>query len=173
MRFGIFTSMGNTTWANVLDLWRPPRGKPAGTIACVTDHLHAQQQGARARRSRDGAPSRGLSALVPRLRVGTIVLGNTYRHPAVVAKMAAQVGHHLGRPSPARRWARALASENEHEAYGILLHDARAARAPRRGACQVIRSLWTERPQRRSRGASTRSRTRRSTRSPCRSHTPS
>src|SRR5690606_36778569 len=32
-----------------------------------------------------------IAALVPRVRIGTLVSGNTYRHPAVVAKMAAQV----------------------------------------------------------------------------------
>ena len=29
-----------------------------------------------------------LAAAVPRLRIGTLVLGNTYRHPAVVANIA-------------------------------------------------------------------------------------
>jgi len=32
-----------------------------------------------------------LAAVVPKMRLGTIVSGNTYRHPAVLAKMAAQV----------------------------------------------------------------------------------
>src|SRR5258705_13938874 len=30
-----------------------------------------------------------LAALVPRIRIGTLVYGNTYRHPAVLANMAA------------------------------------------------------------------------------------
>ena len=32
-----------------------------------------------------------LAAVVPRVRLGTLVTGNTYRHPAVLAKQAAQV----------------------------------------------------------------------------------
>ena len=32
-----------------------------------------------------------LAAAVPRLRIGSIVAGNTYRHPAVLAKMATTI----------------------------------------------------------------------------------
>src|SRR5262245_66668228 len=89
MRFGIFTSMGNQTWSGVLEFWRHLEAT-RWDIACVTDHFLPNTK------EREGAMLESLStlsalaALVPRMRVGTIVLGNTYRHPAVVAKMAAQ-----------------------------------------------------------------------------------
>ncbi|MGH9287569.1 MAG: LLM class flavin-dependent oxidoreductase, partial [Acidimicrobiales bacterium] len=38
----------------------------------------------------------GLAAAVPRVRIGTLVLGNTYRHPAVVANIAVTVDHVSG-----------------------------------------------------------------------------
>src|SRR5918999_2061416 len=52
--------------------------------------------------SEDGSPADGptlecwavmaaLAALVPRVRLGTLVCGNTYRHPAVLANTAAAV----------------------------------------------------------------------------------
>jgi alkanesulfonate monooxygenase SsuD/methylene tetrahydromethanopterin reductase-like flavin-dependent oxidoreductase (luciferase family) len=122
MRFGIFTSMGNTTWANVLDLWRHLEAT-RWDIACVTDHFMPNNK------EREGTTLEGwstlaaLSALVPRLRVGTIVLGNTYRHPAVVAKMAAQVDIISG-----GRLLLGLGSgwqQNEHEAYGIPFYTLR------------------------------------------------
>src|SRR2546428_5311270 len=84
-----------------------------------------------------------LAALVPRIRVGTIVLGNTYRHPAVVAKMAAQVDIISG-----GRLLLGLGAgwqQNEHEAYGIPFYTLRERLERLDEACQVIPSLWTER----------------------------
>ena len=59
----------------------------------------------------------GMAALVPRVRLGTLVIGNTYRNPAVLAKQAAHRRPHLRRtagPGPWRGW-----QESEHHAYGI------------------------------------------------------
>jgi alkanesulfonate monooxygenase SsuD/methylene tetrahydromethanopterin reductase-like flavin-dependent oxidoreductase (luciferase family) len=74
--------------------------------------------------------------------MGTIVLSNTFRHPAVLAKMAAQIdivsrgrlvlglgaGWHPG----------------EHEAYGIPFPSMRERLERLDEACRGIRSLWTE-----------------------------
>jgi hypothetical protein len=35
----------------------------------------------------------GLAAAVPRVRIGSLVAGNTYRHPAVLAKTATTIDH--------------------------------------------------------------------------------
>jgi F420-dependent oxidoreductase-like protein len=83
-----------------------------------------------------------LAATVPRIRLGTLVTGNTYRHPAVLAKMAATVDHISG-----GRVVLGLGSgwqENEHEKYGIQF-DTVAERLKRmEEACQVIKSLFNE-----------------------------
>ena len=126
----------------MLDLWRHLEAT-RWDIACVTDHFMPNNK------EREGTTLEGwstlaaLSALVPRLRVGTIVLGNTYRHPAVVAKMAAQVDIISG-----GRLLLGLGSgwqQNEHEAYGIPFYTMRERLERLDEACQVIRSLWTER----------------------------
>jgi alkanesulfonate monooxygenase SsuD/methylene tetrahydromethanopterin reductase-like flavin-dependent oxidoreductase (luciferase family) len=60
-----------------------------------------------------------LGAAVPRVRVGTLVYGNTYRHPAVVANMAATVDHITG-----GRFVLGVGAGwqvNEHVQYGIDL----------------------------------------------------
>src|SRR5207248_6917828 len=72
-----------------------------------------------------------------------IVLGNTYRHPAVVAKMAAQVDIISG-----GRLLLGLGAgwqENEHEAYGIPFSTMRERLERLDEACEVITSLWTQR----------------------------
>jgi alkanesulfonate monooxygenase SsuD/methylene tetrahydromethanopterin reductase-like flavin-dependent oxidoreductase (luciferase family) len=61
----------------------------------------------------------GLAAAVPRVRIGTLVLGNTYRHPALVANAAVTVDHVSG-----GRFTLGVGAgwqENEHAAYGIEL----------------------------------------------------
>ncbi len=56
-----------------------------------------------------------IAACVPRLRIGSLVSGNTYRHPAVLAKMAATLDHISGGRvvlGVGAGW-----QENEHEQY--------------------------------------------------------
>jgi F420-dependent oxidoreductase-like protein len=84
-----------------------------------------------------------LAALVPRLRIGPLVLGNTYRHPAVVANMAATLDHISG-----GRLVLGLGGgwqENEHAAYGLEFHTVGTRLRMLDEACQVIKALFTER----------------------------
>ena len=141
MRFGIFSSLTGTSWTDVLELWRHVEAT-GWDIACVTDHFMPNS------RDREGAVLESwstlsaLAALIPRIRLGTIVLGNGYRHPAVVAKMAAQVdiisnGRLL--LGLGAGW-----QENEHTAYGIPFYTMRERLDRLDEACEVIRSLWTQ-----------------------------
>src|SRR5437879_5239006 len=142
MRFGLFTSMGAQTWSGVLDLWRHIEAT-GWDIGCVTDHFMPNTKEREGAMLESWSTLTALAALVPRIRVGTIVLGNTYRHPAVVAKMAAQVDIISG-----GRLLLGLGGawqENEHEAYGIPFYTVRERLERLDEACTVIRSLWTER----------------------------
>ena len=83
-----------------------------------------------------------LAVLTTRVRLGTLVLGATYRHPAVVANMAATLDHvsdgrlTLGLGAG---WQR-----NEHTAYGIELPEPGPRLAAFEEACAAIRSLLRE-----------------------------
>ncbi|HWD79922.1 MAG TPA: TIGR03560 family F420-dependent LLM class oxidoreductase [Kribbella sp.] len=84
----------------------------------------------------------GIVARTERVRVGSMVLGNTYRHPAVVANAAATIDQMAG-----GRFVLGIGAGwqvNEHEVYGIEL----PAVAPRlkrfEEACQVITGLLTQ-----------------------------
>jgi F420-dependent oxidoreductase-like protein len=60
-----------------------------------------------------------LSSAVPRVRIGSLVYGNTYRHPAVLANMAATTDHISG-----GRFTLGVGAGwqvNEHQQYGLEL----------------------------------------------------
>jgi alkanesulfonate monooxygenase SsuD/methylene tetrahydromethanopterin reductase-like flavin-dependent oxidoreductase (luciferase family) len=84
-----------------------------------------------------------LAARTARVAVGSLVLGNTYRHPAVVANMAAT----LDRISQGRLVLGIGAGwqPNEHAAYGIALPARQDRIAALDEACAVIRSLLDQR----------------------------
>lgn len=81
----------------------------------------------------------GLAAIVPRLRLGSLVCGNTYRHPAVLANTAVAADHVSG-----GRVVLGLGAgwqENEHRAYGIDFGSVKQRLDRLEEACQVIRGL--------------------------------
>lgn len=83
-----------------------------------------------------------LAVQVPRLRLGTLVVGNTYRHPAVLAKMAATLDHISG-----GRLVLGLGAgwqENEHRQYGIEFFTVAERLARLDEACAVITALYTQ-----------------------------
>jgi F420-dependent oxidoreductase-like protein len=81
----------------------------------------------------------GLATSVPRVRLGSLVAGNTYRHPAVLANIAATIDQLSG-----GRLVLGLGAgwqENEHAAYGIDFFDVPTRLARLGEACAVIRQL--------------------------------
>jgi len=83
----------------------------------------------------------GMAVATSRTRIGCMVTGNTYRHPAVLAKAAVTVDHLSGGRLEfglGAGWA-----ENEHAMLGLPF-GSRGDRADwLEEACQVIVSLWT------------------------------
>jgi len=74
------------------------------------------------------------------VRIGCMVTGNTYRHPALLAKMAVTVDHLSGGRLEfgiGAAWA-----EVEHQMYGIEGLDHRVGRL--RESLEAIISLWTK-----------------------------
>ena len=83
-----------------------------------------------------------LAAVVPRVRLGALVSGNTYRHPAVLAKMATTVDQVAGGRvvlGLGAGWQR-----NEHEAYGIHFGTTGERLARLEEACRVVKALLTQ-----------------------------
>lgn len=141
MRFALFTSMTGTTWDAVLGLWRHVEAT-GWDAACVTDHFMPNTPDRVGDTLECWSTLAALAALVPRLRVGTIVVGNTYRHPAVLAKMAAQVDIISG--GRLILGIGAAWQQNEHEAYGIPFFTVGERLQRLDEACQVLKALWTQ-----------------------------
>jgi F420-dependent oxidoreductase-like protein len=80
-----------------------------------------------------------LASVTTRVRLGPLVCGNTYRHPAVLAKQAATVDNISdGRVvlGVGAGW-----QVNEHRAYGIDLHSTKERLDRFEEACAILRSL--------------------------------
>ena len=141
MQFALFVGLGGTTWDAVLSLTRHAEST-GWDAACLTDHFMPNTP------DRIGDSLECLSALaalaaaVPRMRLGSIVLGNTYRHPAVLAKTLTNIDIISG--------GRLIAGiggawqQNEHEAYGIPFYTVGERLARLDEACQVLKALWTQ-----------------------------
>src|SRR4051812_46800388 len=84
----------------------------------------------------------GMAASTTRTRIGCSVTGNTYRHPAVLAKAAVTVDHLSGGRLEfgiGSAWA-----ENEHTMLGLPFGTA-GDRADRlEEALKILTSLWTQ-----------------------------
>jgi F420-dependent oxidoreductase-like protein len=80
-----------------------------------------------------------LALAVPRIRLGALVSGNTYRHPAVLAKSAVTADHLSG-----GRVVLGLGAgwqENEHLAYGIEFYTLKERMERLEEACSLIKLL--------------------------------
>jgi F420-dependent oxidoreductase-like protein len=85
----------------------------------------------------------GLAVSVPRVRLGSLVSGNTYRHPAVLANIVATVDQLSG--GRAVLGLGAGWQENEHVSYGIEFYDVPGRLARLEEACAVVTQLFDER----------------------------
>jgi F420-dependent oxidoreductase-like protein len=108
----------------------------------VADHFMADEGGPMPPETptlEAGSMIAALAAAVPRVRLGTLVYGNTYRHPTVVANMAATVDHVSG-----GRFTLGIGAgwqENEHRHYGIPLPPVRERISRFEEAVAIIRNL--------------------------------
>jgi F420-dependent oxidoreductase-like protein len=141
LKFGLFTSITDITWEQICDLWRHIEDT-GWDAACVTDHFMPNVPDPVAETLECWTALSGLARVTSRMRIGTLVTGNTYRHPAVLAKMATTVDIMAGGRlicGLGGAWQR-----NEHQAYGIPFYTVGERLNRLDEACQVLLNLWSE-----------------------------
>jgi F420-dependent oxidoreductase-like protein len=142
VRFGIKTAPQHTTYGDVLRVWREADEQPLLEHAWLFDHFMPIVGDPTGPCLEGWSLLSALAAVTKRLRIGLMVTGNTYRHPAVLANIAATVD--IISDGRLDFGIGAGWNELEHNAYGIPLYPV-GERIRRLGeACQVIRLLWTE-----------------------------
>jgi F420-dependent oxidoreductase-like protein len=143
MRFAVWPDQARP-WTEIAAI--ADHAESAGWDGCyVYDHFMPHDEGGDIL---DGPVHEGWTLLTAiacrteRLRLGTLVLGNLYRHPAVVANMAATLDH----VSDGRLVLGLGAGwqQNEHRAYGIPLPPPRPRLDQFEEALAVITSLLRE-----------------------------
>jgi F420-dependent oxidoreductase-like protein len=89
MRFAIKTAPQNTTWADMLAVWQAADDIDLFESAWTFDHFEPIFSDRAGPCLEGWIATTALAQATSRLRVGVLVTGNVYRHPAVLANMAA------------------------------------------------------------------------------------
>jgi F420-dependent oxidoreductase-like protein len=142
MRFAMKTAPQNTTWNDMLEVWRAADDIDLFESGWTFDHFYPIFSDSTGPCLEGWVTLTALAQATKRLRLGTLVTGIHYRHPAVLAKMAAtldivsggrlEIGIGTG-------W-----NEEESGAYGIALGSP-AERSDRfEEACEVLVGLLSQ-----------------------------
>lgn len=141
LRHGVFPGATGVPWPDLLRFWQ--HADELGYDSCwIPDHFYSG--------SDPDAPCweawTALSAMAmatKRIKLGPMVLGNTYRHPAVVANMAATLDHVSGGRLQLGFGAGWM--QSEHDGYGIPFPGASERVNRLDEALEVVKRLFTER----------------------------
>ncbi|MCC6238148.1 MAG: TIGR03560 family F420-dependent LLM class oxidoreductase [Dehalococcoidia bacterium] len=141
MEFSVQTGQQNIAWADLVDTWQRLEAWGFDGAWC---HDHFIPAGTR---DVDGPCMDGwtalaaLAALIPRMRLGVFVTGNTYRNPALLAKIATTIDHISG--GRLNMGMGASWYELEHTAYGFELGTPGQRLDRLEEALEVITRLWS------------------------------
>jgi F420-dependent oxidoreductase-like protein len=140
MRFAVWPNLAQP-WSDVLEVTRHAEATGWDGVY-VADHFMGDGGGfgpAEVPTLEATAALAALAMATERVRLGTLVLGSTYRHPAVLANWAATVDQLSGGRlllGVGAGW-----QHNEHEQYGIRLPPPRERIDRFEEACQVLNGL--------------------------------
>ncbi|MET0318725.1 MAG: LLM class F420-dependent oxidoreductase [Rhodococcus fascians] len=142
MRFAFKTSPQNTTWDELLPIWQTADGIDVFESGWTFDHFYPILSDSTGPCLEGWITLTALAQATTRLRVGVLVTGIHYRHPAVLANMASA----LDVISRGRLELGIGAGWNEEEsgAYGIELGTMKERFDRFEEACEVLTSLLSK-----------------------------
>jgi F420-dependent oxidoreductase-like protein len=143
IRFGIQIPQQHAEWSELLVLWREVDDLGYDS-AWGFDHFLPIFSDPTGPCFEGWTALAALAMVTRRIRLGLMVTGNTYRHPAVLAKMAATVDIISG-----GRLIFGLGAgwfELEHQEFGIPFHTTAGRLSRLDESLQVIKQLWTQDP---------------------------
>ena len=142
MRFAFKTAPQNTTWAEMLPVWREADDIDVFESGWVFDHFYPIVGDSAGPCFEGWMVLAALAQATRRLRLGVLVTGIHYRHPAVLANMASTIDV----ISDGRLELGIGAGWNEEEsgAYGIELGTRRERSDRFEEACQVLIGLLSQ-----------------------------
>jgi F420-dependent oxidoreductase-like protein len=140
--FGIKTAPQHTTYEAILKVWQQADENPAFDHAWLFDHYAPIFSGVDGPCLEGWTTLAALAAETNRIRLGLMVTGNTYRHPAVLASIAATVD--IVSNGRLDLGIGAGWNEYEHSSMGIPLYKPGERIRRLDEACQIIKQLFTQ-----------------------------
>jgi F420-dependent oxidoreductase-like protein len=141
MEFGVQTAPQHVTYPELLAVWQLVE-REGFDHAWTFDHFIPIFSNPLGPCLEGWTTLTALMAQVPRLRAGTLVTGNSYRHPALLANMAAALdvitGGRLEMGIGAGWW------EMEYRAYGFDFPPVAQRIHALEESVQIMKALWTE-----------------------------
>ena len=142
LRWGIKTSQQHTTYEAIVPIWKEADQNPVFEHAWLFDHFNPIAGSVEGPCYEGWTMLAALAAQTERIRLGLMVAGNTYRHPAIHAHTVATVD--LISNGRVDFGVGAGWNVYEHESMGIPLYEP-AERIKRLGeACALTKLLFTQ-----------------------------
>lgn len=140
IRFGVHSGQQDTTLEAYLHLWRAAEDL-GFDWASVFDHFLPIQSDPSGPCFEGTSLLAALAASTSHIRCGMLVAGNTYRHPAVMANIAATIDHVSGGRLELGMGAGWY--QREHAQYGIEYHTVGQRIRMLGESLRIMKSLWT------------------------------
>lgn len=134
--------MAGASWQDLRAVWKFADEIGYDT-ARIPDHFYSGSKNPEAECYESWSTVAAMAAETKRIRVGPMVSGNTYRHPAVLANMVATIDHISGGRVDLGLGAGWM--QVEHDGYGIPLPSIKERMDRLDEALSVVKLLFTER----------------------------